>query len=105
MKKYILIIKTRQCHLFYFLFYLKGEIQKLSRYLNIDQTAELNDICDKLQNAISLAFQATDKAADSEIQKQLQEIYSEMLKEVEDLGAYGAPIQYIAEKVRELAAI
>lgn len=87
------------------LFYLKGEVQKLNRYLNTDQTAALNAICDKLQSAISLAFHAEDKAADSEIQKQIQEVYNDMLKEAESLGAYGGPIQYIAEEVRELTAI
>lgn len=87
------------------LFYLKGEIQKLGRCLNADQTVVWKAICDKLQKAIRLASHAADEAADSQVRKLLQEVHNEMSKEAENLGAYGAPIQYIADEMRALTAI
>lgn len=84
------------------LFYLKGEIQKLGCRLNTEQTAAFNDICNKLQRAIPSASHKADKASGSEIRKLLQTVHKEMTKEAENLGAYGAPIQYIAEELSAL---
>lgn len=91
---------TAEAHIL--LFYLKGEIQKLGSRLNTEQTVALNAICEKLQKAIGFASHKADEAADSKIQELFLEVHSEIMTEAENLGAYGAPIRYIADEFSTL---
>lgn len=81
------------------LFYLKGETQKLERYLNSRQRTALEGICDRLAGVIGrVAHRAEEETADMIIES-LQGIYRDMTALAEELGQYGTSIQFIAEQI------
>ena len=87
------------------LFYLKGEIQKMERHLNLKQRAALEEICDRLAGAIGrIAHRAEEESADRIIES-LQGIYRDMAALAEELGQYGTSIYFIAEQIDNIRAM
>ncbi|MDE7298884.1 MAG: helix-turn-helix transcriptional regulator, partial [Lachnospiraceae bacterium] len=84
------------------LFSLRGELQKLGDRLSEDQKAAFDTVCGRLNTAIHLAQHPEDTAS-GEIAGILQETCQKMAGLAEELGIYGAPIQFIAEELRRSA--
>ena len=88
------------------MFYLKGEIQKLGRArLSEGQQAAFGDICGKLGQAIHLAYHASDDADAVQLRERFQSVYEDMIQQAEGLGGYAEPVRYIAEELKQLAAL
>lgn len=84
------------------LFYLKGEIQKLGNtHLEAGQRAALDAVCAKMDRAVKLARNASDKGAGKEISGLLHEAYDGLKAEAGRLGIYGGAIEYLAEEVNK----
>lgn len=84
------------------LFYLKGEIQKLDNvHLDEKQKSALNAVCSKMDRAVKLTHNATDKTDSSETEKLLHEAYEEMIVTADELGVYGGAIRYLAEEMKK----
>ncbi len=85
------------------LFYLKGEVQKLgSRYLDAEQKAAFGTLCGRLKNMIYLSDHARTQKDFTEVVSGFRELSKEMTLLAENLGAFGAPVQYIAEEMKAL---
>lgn len=85
------------------LFYLKGEIQKMERYLNQKQRNALEGSCDRLAEVISLAISASDQETGSRIIEGLRGIYRELAARAQELEPYGAPVNFIAEQIKNMS--
>ena len=81
------------------LFYLKGEVQKLGNLLDERQKGSLETACKHLAEAIHLT-QSQDIAAAEDIIELVQEAFEQIMSEAEKLGIYGAPIQFIANEIK-----
>ena len=87
------------------LFYLKGETQKLEQYLNPEQRAALEEICDRLAGAVGrVAHRAEEETVDRVIES-LQGIYRDMTTLAEELGQYGSSIHFIAEQIDNIRSM
>lgn len=81
------------------LFYFKGEMQKLGTdRLTEKQEAVFDGICNKMKEA----FRNIDETDCDEITEILGQVYREMTDQAQELGIYGAPLQYIAEELKEI---
>jgi AraC family transcriptional regulator len=82
------------------LFYLKGEIRKLYTHLTAERKAALEAVCDKMEEAMALAYRGAEGAENIDVAALLQKAYDEMVSEARLLGVYGGPVQYLAEEVK-----
>ena len=88
------------------MFYLKGEIQKLGKArLSERQQAAFGNICSKLSQAIHLAYHASDDTDAVQLRERFQSVYEDMIRQAEGLGGCAEPVRYIAEELKQLAAL
>jgi len=74
------------------LFYLKGEVQKMSPYLEQEQRAALDASCAQFSEALRLS--------PPEAGNVLQEVGRDLTAQAERLGARGAAIRFIAKEIQ-----
>lgn len=83
------------------LFCLKGEAQKLERYLSSEQKALFNNIFEQMDTVIRLANHGDiTPLVQKEMAVLTREIYSKLSAVTEELGDYGSAVGYIAEELR-----
>ena len=81
------------------LFYLKGETEKLERYLDENQREVFGTVCGRLDEAISLARHAKDKKDAEQVGQILRKVSAELAGEIAELGDYGGPVWVIAGEI------
>lgn len=85
------------------LFYLKGEIQKMSSLLNQSQQTAFNAVCEKMDRAVRRASHEADPTTVEEIAQEFHDVYEKLTEEAGKLSIYGAPVQFIAEEIKRAA--
>lgn len=83
------------------LFYLKGEIQKLGTHLNEQQRNALDAVCRRL--SVTMQHTADPSKEDiAKLKEDIRKVYAAIMAESEVLGAYGEPLKYIADAIKEM---
>ncbi|GHU79591.1 hypothetical protein FACS1894191_2730 [Clostridia bacterium] len=86
-----------------FLFYIRGEVEKLGGLLDDGQKAAFGAICGRIDEFIQFALRAGEETDRETIAGKLYDIHSGMAAEAEKLAARGGAILFLAGQVKLLA--
>ena len=81
------------------LFYLKGEIQKLSSRLTPEQRASFEDICQRTVAAIKMAQRAQTAEDGQAAINALRNVHLDLTAEADKLGIYGDAVRFIGQNL------
>ena len=81
------------------LFYLKGEIQKLSSRLTLEQRASFEDICQRTVAAIKMAQRAQTAEDGQAAINALRNVHLDLTAEADKLGIYGDAVRFIGQNL------
>lgn len=81
------------------LFYLRGEVQKLRPCLEEAQKDALNRLCSKMGKAVGLLCDKNRQIPPAEMAQCFWEVYDDVCREADHLGAYGNPLRFIGEEI------
>jgi AraC family transcriptional regulator len=87
------------------LFFIRGEIdeKKLGAFINDTQKSAFNAICEKMNEAIQLAHNATEQTEFKKISDRLFEIKSDLMTQAEILKERGGAVEYLSCEIGYMA--
>ncbi len=86
------------------LFAVRGEMQKMKKLpLFAEKEADFEALCRSLKGAVELAKNAEGQTSPEEIARAFCNVCGELAEKADGLGAYGAPMRFLAGKIMELA--
>jgi len=86
------------------LFYIRGELQKLSgAHLGENQGEAFASVCNNMNAIIQLARKGERGASPEDITEMLAQVQLQLEEEAHKLGAYGGPLRFLAKEAGQMA--